>query len=1253
MSTESAEPSDPRDPPVVDDTAVPRTAGGDTSLLRNALLEGGALAADGDEPERRVACARCGRPARPAAEADAPALCAACATPRPPIGDREDASTQAGPARGLATPGDTILPGVAPPSDAPGDPAEGRFGRFRILRELGRGGMGVVFQAWDPQLQRTVALKLLRRNDDPEMTERFLREARASATLDHPGIVPIHEVNVHAGTPYYVMAFVDGPTLGDVIRRGEHSGMRARARLVREAAEAVAHAHARGVIHRDLKPSNILLDEQGRTHVVDFGLAKRLDQEDRLTSTGDLLGTPHYMPPEQLTGRVDEMGPASDVYALGVVLYEAVTGRLPFDGRTAAEVIAHSLAREPRSPRACDRRVPLDLETICLTALAKDPARRYPSAREFADDLDRFLAGEAISARREGAVERAWRGLKRRPGVVAAAGIAVLSLGFAAVSEWESARRRVEQERVEREFVAHLRDLSATNLDAALSLRRAGIGGDVAGRFLARLEAAAREVDRRAPGRAEPAYHLGRMYRALLRFEEAGREQDRALAQDPEFVPARYERAVLDAREYRRRLARLRTEWERREGRRLAESGALAEAGLGARRLPQPPAAAALAGADAGAGALRDRILAGLAALERRLGGEAPLPPGASPGMLPCARGLFLLYGGRDEDRREAMRLLEHALERDPFLEEAYEGLAGVYLEDGRFPEAEAVFTRGLEADRGFLPFRLGRGEARYRRGERENRTGGDPQPAFEGAAEDFTAALVLAPRSAEARLGRGRALAALADRLGDAGEDAAPRFRQAIDDLTAALAIDAGLADAWRARGWAEAALGYQESDRGGDPRERYARADADFETALGQDPESAIAHRERADLQRWWALYTKSRGEDPTEHYRLALAGYSRALELDPLDRLAWRRRAGVRFTWANWRKGRGEPGTEGFGDAEADLEKALELAPTDAGTWGDLGQVRLFRGGLAAERGIDPIEHYRGSLECTERALAANPASAGAWLARALANLWWAERLVETGEDPESRLADAEAGLERAQALSPRAYEVWETRAEAQGLRARVRERAGEDPGPWLERALADAGAALAENPQAAGAWMQRGAARGRRAAWRARQGEDAEADFVSARADLDRALAVTTGWDRVWLARARIGIDFGAARAARGSDPGEPWAGAAADLERALAVNPGLAHSWCARAELARRRAGWAASRGGDAAAMRAEAAADLERALALAPAWAEARAERARLRRDAGDADGARTDARAAARMAPRRADYERLAADLE
>ncbi|HKI17309.1 MAG TPA: serine/threonine-protein kinase, partial [Isosphaeraceae bacterium] len=329
----------------------------------------------------------------------------------------------------------TTMPPGPETSVAPhvGSPVRLRvFGDYEIIREIARGGMGVVFQARQVSLNRIVALKMILAGqlaNDVEV-RRFYKEAEAAAGLDHPGIVPIYEVGQHQGQHYFSMGFIDGESLAHKVADGPLPSRQA-ASLVQQIAQAVQYAHEHDVIHRDLKPANVLLDAQGRTRVTDFGLAKKVKAGGGLTASGQIMGTPSYMPPEQAAGKNDEVGPSADVYALGAILYCLLTGRPPFQAATTMDTLIQVLEQEPVPPRQLNAQVARDLETICLACLQKAPARRYTSAAALGEDLRRYLAGEPILARPVGRTERLWRWCKRNPwlsatiGTVAAALVAV------------------------------------------------------------------------------------------------------------------------------------------------------------------------------------------------------------------------------------------------------------------------------------------------------------------------------------------------------------------------------------------------------------------------------------------------------------------------------------------------------------------------------------------------------------------------------------------------------------------------------------------------------------------------------------------------------------------------------------------------------------------------------------------------------------------------------------------------------------
>ncbi len=357
---------------------------------------------------------------------------------------------------------DPTVPASSPP--VPAAPALPSVDGYEILSELGRGGMGVVYEARQISLGRVVALKMVRsgRAAGGEELARFGREAEALARLRHPNIVPIYAVGDDNGQPFFVMEFVAGGSLERRLRDGPLPALEA-ARLAETLARAVHAAHEQQILHRDLKPANVLLADDGTPKVTDFGLAKRLD-EDGGTLSGARLGTPSYMAPEQAAGDNRAVGRPADVYGLGAVLYECVTGRAPFRGASAQETLDLVRTREPASPRLLSPNLPRDLETICLKCLRKEAGARYESALDLAEDLRRFLAGESIRARPVPAWERAWKWVGRNKAKAAALGLAAALVVGAAAAGWlygaaqarlrdlEGEKRGLEEENASREI---------------------------------------------------------------------------------------------------------------------------------------------------------------------------------------------------------------------------------------------------------------------------------------------------------------------------------------------------------------------------------------------------------------------------------------------------------------------------------------------------------------------------------------------------------------------------------------------------------------------------------------------------------------------------------------------------------------------------------------------------------------------------------------------------------------------------------
>src|SRR5438067_2406036 len=303
------------------------------------------------------------------------------------------------------------------------------FGDYELLEELGHGGQGVVYRARQKSLNRIVALKVigLAHWATEAHVKRFRLEAEAAASLNHPCIVPIYEVGERDGACYFSMGLVEGGQL-DAVAKREPIPIRHAAKLIAKLARTVSYAHEHGILHRDIKPGNILLDAKGEPHLTDFGLARLVETQSSVTRTTEVLGTPSYMAPEQAVGNNAGVTSATDIYGLGAVLYQLLTGHAPFAGGTTYETVRLVLDTEPRQPRLLNPKVDRDLNTICLKCLDKDPQRRYPSALALAEDIERWLKHEPIRARRTGLVTRGRKWVRRNPSIAV---MAAMFLAFA------------------------------------------------------------------------------------------------------------------------------------------------------------------------------------------------------------------------------------------------------------------------------------------------------------------------------------------------------------------------------------------------------------------------------------------------------------------------------------------------------------------------------------------------------------------------------------------------------------------------------------------------------------------------------------------------------------------------------------------------------------------------------------------------------------------------------------------------------
>lgn len=813
-------------------------------------------------------------------------------------------------------------------ADAPGGLPR-RLGKYQVLSELGRGGTSIVYKALDPDLKRPIALKVLRDAQvRPELVERLHREATAAAKLRHSNIVSIHEVGTILGPDggalhFIAMDYVEGRNLAE---SAALLSPQERLEVLLAVAQTVGFAHEQGVVHRDLKPENILIEVATRVEssglrwrvlLTDFGLAKIIGGED-LTRSGVVIGTPHYMSPEQVRGRARETGPATDVWALGVMLYEGLTTRRPFDGETALEIYEQIVREEPISPRKRNPRVSADLETVVQKALEKEASSRYSHARAFAEDLGSCLRDEPISTRPAGVARKSWRKVRKNP-LPYALGLGLsLALAFAAALALHGRSAR-------KESLLAFRDKARLALDAALALRRAGANSKMR-EFLPPLEEAYQQASRRAPELAEIDYLIGRMYRALIQDDRALEYQEAALVKDPGYGPSRYEHAILTFKKYVQEIERRNLEAAALPGEELDRS--------------RPELAS-----------LREAMVRDCSALL-----TSP-PRELTHANLLVARGL-LAYGRRQLP--EARAVLEEAARADPLLDEVWQILghtarlgtaSGADERERRFRAEEETYTQGLLRDQGYVPYLFRRGFLRLARGHYYAEHGRDPFPDLEQGEADLTKALEKDPTSFEIRLRRstGRMYRGVYGK--PPAQDPLEDFRLAEADLLdlTPRPVTPLTADAWRSLGGVRYQRGKYLLGHGRDPGPDFASSEAALRKGLEisrTNADVADAHALLGQLEAAWAAHSGHINQDPEARFKKAEEHFSKAIQMMADNAWYYRLRATGIVLRAEYRESQGDEPFRDYALAEDDLVRSVALKKDLTSAWRERGQLKFGR-------------------------------------------------------------------------------------------------------------------------------------------------------------------------------------------------------------------------------------------------------------------------------------------------------------------
>jgi len=893
----------------------------------------------------------------------------------------------------------------------------GVLGRYVLAEPIGSGGAGVVWKAWDAPLRRWVALKEPRLQTGTSR-DRFFREAQAMARLSHPHVVSVHDFGEESGRFYLVMELVEGDPLSRLLER-DSIDLRRKVELLNKVARAIHHAHEQGIIHRDLKPQNILVSASGEPKVTDFGLAQLVDSDVALTRTAAPLGTPMYMAPEQVDRTRGAIAPTTDVYALGAILYEMLTRRAPHAHETVAEVYAKILTSEPALPSKIVRSIPADLQTIALKALEKDPRRRYSTAEAFAEDLRRHLAGEPIQARPLHPAYRLGRRIRRSPlgfGMGAVAAVALLAA--AAVWAGGAAERAAARQA--------LQEIGRESVTTALTFRRVG-AADRMRDYLPKLESAYRKVLERSPDLAEPEYLMGRMYRALMENEKALQHQERALAKDPAYAPALYERAVLNSIKYGR------------ERQQALESPQAPGPG------PAPPELARRADpvehARPDLARLRETIVRDCVDLERVTRGTPGDDPRAwvTAANVLAARGILAYHRG---EFPEAIRTLQEAVKQDPLIEEAWETLGetigkrpilGTEEKLGRSLEVEQLYTRALSIDRGYLPHLRGRARARFFVACYRSDSGKDPIADFAAGEGDLAQALAGSPGDFELWLQRGNLRRTRAWHRVSHGEDPTADLAGAEEDLAVAVRVGKDQPRVWVARAGLRSLMGYCRKVSGADPLADYAAAEEDFTQALRLDPQRANTWRLRGNLRVIRGAYRMNVGRDPLPDFASAAEDLETALRLRKDVAGAWCDR-GELETWRGvYRMSRGEDPLPDFAAAEKDFEEALRLHPDEGWALDQRSTMSLHRGLWRLKQGHDPLPDFAAAEKYASGMLALWKGFPVSWERNARLRLERGVYRMSRGEDPLPDFASAQKDLDEALRLNGLSADAWRWRGE----------------------------------------------------------------------------------------------------------------------------------------------------------------------------------------------------------------------------
>jgi eukaryotic-like serine/threonine-protein kinase len=999
-----------------------------------------------------------------------------------------------------------------------------RIGKYVVVAPLGAGGMGVVVKAYDTVLCRYVALKFLKAVGDERAGEYFEREARLAASLSHPNIASIYEVGQNDGKNYIALQYIDGRTL--------HAGRKRLTlpqivRAMKEASEAVDYAHRQGIVHRDLKPANLMIDQDGRVFVMDFGLAKQTEVEggaSGLSGSNIILGTPGYMSPEQARGALASVDRVSDVYSLGATLYDLLTGRAPFDGTSQAEILVGVLQTEPTPPRRLRPDLPRDLETIALKCLEKDRARRYSSARELAEELQRYLNDEPITARPPSITYRLTKRVARHPVASLLTVLLLLVVPTGGYYTWKAIREARERGRVEKEKLAleeeserrkKALDITASALEVWQSVAPLVVQAEARSRTgeLEPARALLREgiaICKRSLAERDSAhvhFFLARLYSGLGLSAEASSEIEASLAREPNLAEARHERGFERLKEYARSLDRARLSYAAFNMRSAA--GSQAAAGNSA---PAGKSGAAEAKEKDGGEASVEQLEAAYPELSdqrKKVEADLSVPVKASSYFRPAD----ILLG-----KAELARLRQRLAEAAQFLDQAAaedSQHVGVLLsrarlaKDNRDLKSAVDFAkRASKSHKGLSEFARTAADLLVDRSE-ELKDIREQKALLLDAAAEADRAVALNEREAESWACRSRVRASLGKlESTDAGQKAL--WEQSLSDIEQAIRLEprnTRLLELLASRHYDLFALRFDMGDEKARPVEWHAdyekvleirpdhplalstragvylelaeilsdrtkiaedlweKAFEDLDRFVAQFPQSATPYNYRGSVRRRHGEALRAAERDPRPDFERAAEDYSRALERDARLEVCWRNRGIMRADLAGLIPDRAGELRQ---LAVADFENAHRLLPNQGESINRAG-VALYNQAFLEKTPQESSRLMGRAAGYYAQALAVHPEGLNFPRNQALALLWKAHYDLQDRKDPRADFDQALRLIAQGILLNSATPLFWTTRAQILEEIASFEEKAGIDPSPRFRGIVQDCSAALGLDPE----------------------------------------------------------------------------------------------------------------------------------------------------------------------------------------